>query len=112
MIRYRGAVALLAIALALPGLAARGMAAQGSMALAVDLTDAPRGVLHARMQVPTTGGPLTLLYPKWIPGEHSPSGPVQNLAGITIAAGKRVLAWRRDPEEMFAIHCDVPTGVR
>ncbi|MGH7681341.1 MAG: PDZ domain-containing protein, partial [Candidatus Eiseniibacteriota bacterium] len=46
------------------------------------------------------------------PGEHGPSGPVQNLAGITIAAGKRVLAWRRDPEEMFAIHCDVPTGVR
>jgi hypothetical protein len=21
-------------------------------------------------------GPLTLVYPKWIPGEHSPTGPI------------------------------------
>src|ERR1017187_7303332 len=47
--------------------------------LDVDATDAPRNLLHARLHIPASPGKLTLFYPKWIPGEHSPSGPVNDL---------------------------------
>ena len=49
------------------------------------------------------GGPLTLVYPKWIPGEHGPSGPLNTLIGLSIRANGQPLTWQRDPKEMFAI---------
>lgn len=78
--------------------------------LSVDAREAPRKILHARLALPVAPGPLTLLYPKWIPGEHGPSGPIANLAGLKLSAGGQPVAWRRDPGEMFAFHCDVPPG--
>ncbi|MGE5234312.1 MAG: M61 family peptidase [Acidobacteriota bacterium] len=86
------------------------VAAAQPLTLEVDATDAPRLVLHARMSIPATPGPLTLLYPKWIPGEHAPTGPLTNLVGLEISAGGQALEWRRDPVEMTAIHCTVPAG--
>ncbi|AXC15317.1 PDZ domain family protein [Acidisarcina polymorpha] len=77
----------------------------------VDVTDAPRRILHARLSIPVEPGPLTLLYPKWIPGEHEPSGTVDNLAGLFIAANGQDLAWQRDDVNMFAFHLTVPAGV-
>jgi predicted metalloprotease with PDZ domain len=79
--------------------------------LAVDLTDAPRKIIHARLTIPVKPGPLTLLYPKWIPGEHGPTGPIDNLAGIVITANGQQLAWVRDDVNMFAFHITVPEGV-
>jgi predicted metalloprotease with PDZ domain len=79
--------------------------------LTVDLTDAPRKILHAQLTIPVTPGPLTLLYPKWIPGEHGPTGPIDNLAGIVITANGQQLAWVRDDVNMFAFHVTVPEGV-
>jgi predicted metalloprotease with PDZ domain len=61
--------------------------------------------------IPVQAGALTLYYPKWIPGEHSPSGPLENVAGLKITADGKQLAWRRDLKEMWAIHLDVPQGV-
>lgn len=81
------------------------------MHLTVDLTDAPRKILHARLTIPVKPGPLTLLYPKWIPGEHGPTGPIDNLAGIVITANGQQLAWVRDDVNMFAFHVTVPEGV-
>jgi predicted metalloprotease with PDZ domain len=78
--------------------------------LSVDLSEAPRRIFHARLVIPAAPGPLTLLYPKWIPGEHGPTGPITNLAGIKFAAGGKPLAWRRDDVEMYAFHCQVPPG--
>ena len=52
--------------------------------LSVDLTDAPRKVLHATETIPVQPGPLTLVYPEWIPGEHGPTGPIINQAGFII----------------------------
>lgn len=78
--------------------------------LDVDATEAPRRILHATLQIPAAPGPLTLRYPKWIPGEHSPSGPINGLAGLRITAAGRPLEWRRDSVEMYAIHCVVPRG--
>ena len=78
--------------------------------LSVDLTEAPRKLLHARLVIPATPGPLTLYYPKWIPGEHSPSGPIADLAGLKLRAGGKPLAWRRDDVDLYAFHCTVPEG--
>ena len=79
--------------------------------LAADLTDAPRRILHATETIAVQPGPMTLVYPKWIPGEHAPDGPIENQAGfiITTAAGERV-KWERDPVDMFTYHLTVPTG--
>ncbi|GAC1394858.1 MAG: tetratricopeptide repeat protein [Thermoanaerobaculia bacterium] len=79
--------------------------------IVIDATDAPRDVLHAHLTVPATAGPLTLYYPKWIPGEHGPTGPLVQTAGLRIAANGQTIAWNRDPREMYAMRVDVPTGV-
>ena len=78
--------------------------------LEVDATDAPRKILHARLQIPAHPGPLTLLYPKWIPGEHGPTGPVTDLAGLKMTALGQPVPWQRDDENMFAVHLQVPAG--
>jgi predicted metalloprotease with PDZ domain len=82
----------------------------GSIRLEVDARDAPRKILHARLVIPASPGPLTLLYPKWLPGEHGPTGPIADLAGLKVTAGGRVLPWTRDPVEMYAFRCEVPAG--
>src|SRR5512140_128266 len=70
--------------------------------LEVDATDAPRNVLHARLQIPAPPGKLTLVYPKWLPGEHAPDGPITDLVGIKMTAGGQAVEWRRDAEDMYA----------
>ncbi|HVP66825.1 MAG TPA: PDZ domain-containing protein [Anaeromyxobacteraceae bacterium] len=80
------------------------------MEVDVDLRDAPRHVLHSRVTVPVRPGPLTLVYPKWIPGEHGPNGPVSDIAGLKITAGGHLLSWSRDPLDMFALRVVVPDG--
>ena len=79
--------------------------------LELDLTDAPRKILHAHLVIPVQPGPLTLVYPAWIPGEHSPSGPIDNFAGLVFTANGRNIPWQRDDVNMFAFHMTVPDGV-
>lgn len=79
--------------------------------LHVDLTDAPRRLLHAHLEIPVTPGPLKLEYPEWIPGDHRPTGPIDNLAGIFVRANGQELPWRRDDVDLYGIHVDVPQGV-
>jgi predicted metalloprotease with PDZ domain len=78
--------------------------------LHVDATGAPSNTFHAHLTIPATPGPMTLYYPKWIPGEHSPSGPIIGLTGLKITANGAPVTWQRDPVEMFAFHIDVPAG--
>jgi predicted metalloprotease with PDZ domain len=77
--------------------------------LSVDLTDAPRKILHATEIIPVQPGPMTLVYPEWIPGEHGPTGPIVNQAGfiITTPSGARV-KWERDLVDMYSYHITVP----
>jgi predicted metalloprotease with PDZ domain len=79
--------------------------------LHVDLRDAPRHLLHVHEEISVSAGPLTLEYPEWIPGDHRPTGPIDNLAGIFIRANGQDLPWRRDDVDMYGIHLDVPAGV-
>ncbi|MEP0845088.1 MAG: serine hydrolase [Phycisphaerae bacterium] len=78
--------------------------------LEVDASEAPRRIFHVRLVLPVRPGPLTLVYPKWIPGKHSPAGPVRNLASLTFTAAGRSLAWRRDNVDLYAFHIEVPEG--
>ena len=80
------------------------------LTLHADLREAPRGLIHAAETIAAQPGPLTLAYPKWIPGEHAPSGPVIDLAGLHLASGGKPLSWRRDLESVYLIHVDVPEG--
>src|SRR5208337_4246663 len=91
-------------------LAASAFAGPAPIQLDVDATDAPRGLLHARLHIPAQPGPLTLFYPKWIPGEHMPSGPINDLTGLKISANGQLVNWQRDAEDMYAFHLDVPAG--
>ncbi len=83
-----------------------------AITLSVDATDAPRKLFHARMTMAVSPGPLTLVYPKWIPGEHGPTGPIVNLAGLKLTAGGKTIPWRRDDVDMYAFHLEVPAGAR
>jgi predicted metalloprotease with PDZ domain len=79
--------------------------------IALDATDAPRKILHAQLTIPATAGTLTLYYPKWIPGEHAPSGPVINLTGLKFTGNGQVLKWHRDLADNWTVHVEVPQGV-
>ncbi|GAB2564147.1 M61 family metallopeptidase [Dyella jejuensis] len=83
----------------------------GTLTVDVDLTDAGKRIFRSHETIPVKPGAFTLFYPKWIPGEHAPSGPVQNVSGLIIRANGKQLPWRRDLRDMFAIHLDVPQGV-
>ena len=80
------------------------------ISIVVDATEAPRKIFHARLTIPAKPGSLTLYYPKWIPGEHGPTGPIQDLAGLKFAANGQALAWRRDLLDGWTFHVDVPAG--
>ena len=79
-----------------------------SIQLHVDLTDAPRNIYHAKLIIPAKPGAMTLVFPKWIPGNHRPSGPIAALTGIRMEAAGKPLVWQRDDVDMYAFHVIVP----
>jgi predicted metalloprotease with PDZ domain len=81
-----------------------------AISLDVDATQAPQKLLHSKLVIPARPGKLTLYYPKWLPGNHGPYGDVVDIAGLVITSGGKRLAWLRDPLDMYAIECEVPTG--
>ncbi len=93
--------------------AARDVAYPGTIKLEVEATDLDRGIMKIKETIPVAGsGPLVLLAPQWIPGNHAPRGPIDKLAGLEITANGQKLAWKRDPVDVYAFHVDVPEGVR
>jgi len=82
-----------------------------TITISVDATDAPRKMFHAHLTIPATPGTLTLYYPKWIPGEHGPTGPIQELAGLRFTGNGHILKWRRDLLDGWTFHVEVPEGV-
>ena len=79
--------------------------------MSVDASEASRRLFHVQMTMPVKPGPITLLYPQWIPGEHGPTGPVVDMVGLVITANGRRIPWMRDSVKMFAYHVTVPDGV-
>jgi predicted metalloprotease with PDZ domain len=87
------------------------MLAAQTIRLHVDLTDAPRNIYHAHLQIPVHSGEISLVFPKFIPGNHRPSGPIGALTGIRMEGAGRPLSWQRDPIESYEFHVSVPKGV-
>ena len=83
----------------------------GAISIAVDATQVMHKVLHAELSYPVRPGPLTLYYPKWLPADHSPDGPIWNVAGLKFLAAGKPLAWAQDSADMYAFHLDVPARV-
>ncbi|WP_445190814.1 M61 family metallopeptidase [Sphingomonas sp. Tas61C01] len=93
--------------------AAQDTAYPGTLQLDIDATDTERGIFRVKETIPVAKpGPMALLYPKWIPGSHSPSGQIEKVAGLVIRGNGRVLPWTRDPIDVTAFHIDVPAGVK
>ena len=82
-----------------------------TITISVNAREAPRKIFHAQLTIPANPGALTLYYPKWIPGEHGPTGPIQDLAGLKFTANGQELKWRRDLQDGWTLHVDVPAGV-
>lgn len=80
--------------------------------LTVDATHAPQKILHSQMEIPVSPGPLVLVYPKWIPGEHGPTGPIVDMTGLEFFANGQRLTWRRDLDEMYTFHLTIPSGIK
>src|SRR3954463_12961865 len=78
--------------------------------VSVDATDAPRRILHSTVTMPAKSGAMTVVYPKWIPGEHGPTGPIIDVAGLKFFAGGKQIPWQRDLLDMYAFHINVPEG--
>jgi predicted metalloprotease with PDZ domain len=83
----------------------------GPIKISVDATHAAQRILHVKLEIPTRPGPLTLYYPKWMPADHSPDGPIPNLAGLKFSAGGKEIAWHQDLVDMYAFNLDIPEGV-
>ena len=80
--------------------------------LQVDASDLARRIQHVRLQMPVQPGPQQLWYPRWIPGNHAPTGPINQIAGLRISAAGQSIAWTRDDTDMYRFDIVVPDGVR
>lgn len=92
--------------------AARDIAYPGTIQLTVDASDVARAIFKVHERIPVPGpGDFVILYPKWLPGNHSPSGQINKVAGFRAAANGRELKWVRDDLDVYAFHIAVPEGV-
>ena len=92
-------------------LGALGHAQTPPISITADLTDAPRKLYHAEIDLPVKPGPLALITPQWIPGNHRPTGPVSDITGVVFTADGHVLPWRRDDVDLYEFHLTIPAGV-
>ncbi|ODT91566.1 MAG: peptidase M61 [Rhodanobacter sp. SCN 67-45] len=90
--------------------AAQNVPYQGSLKISVDASDVARRIFRVHEVIPAQPGPLTLLYPQWLPGNHSPTGPIDKLAGLVVTANGKTLPWTRDSLDVSAFHVVVPEG--
>ena len=91
---------------------ARDVAYAGTMQLTVDASDVTRAIFRIHQHVPVpSAGDFVLLYPKWVPGGHSPRNDIKNITGFRATANGRELKWVRDNLDVFAFHIAVPEGV-
>jgi predicted metalloprotease with PDZ domain len=82
----------------------------GQISLTVDATQTPQKLIKTQESIPVKPGPLTLYYPKWIPGEHGPDGPIANVTGLKFSANGKTIPWQRDLTDVFTFHVEVPAG--
>jgi predicted metalloprotease with PDZ domain len=84
---------------------------QAPIRITADLTDAPRKLYHAEIDLPVKPGPAAFTTPEWIPGNHRPTGPAEDIVGVVFTANGKTLPWRRDDTDLYQFHVDIPPGV-
>ncbi|HEX4693052.1 peptidase M61 [Sphingomonas sp.] len=85
----------------------------GTLTLDIDATDTVRGIYTVHETIPVArSGETVLLYPKWIPGGHTPRNEVDKVVGLHISAGGKAVPWSRDTVDVYAFHIDVPRGAK
>src|SRR5580658_10267488 len=92
-------------------LAATAAFAEEAISVTLDATRTQQKLLHTHLVIPVKSGPLTLYYPKWIPGEHGPDGPIANVTGLKFEAEGKIIPWERDLLDVFTFHLEIPHGV-
>jgi predicted metalloprotease with PDZ domain len=107
LFRFRWLLCVAAVLL----LVAQGALAADAISLKVDATGTQQKFLRVSEAIPVEAGPLTLYYPKWIPGEHGPDGPVAGLTGLKFEADGKTIPWKRDLLDVFTFHLEIPAGV-
>src|SRR5579863_4282745 len=85
-------------------------ATAADLTLRVDARDITRKHVHTQESLTVKGGPVMLVFPKWIPGEHMPSGPIDTIVGLVFKSGGETLTWKRDPINTYAITVYAPPG--
>ena len=78
--------------------------------ISVDASEVSRRILHAQLVIPVRPGPITLFYPKWLPADHSPDGPIWNVAGLKLSVQGKEIQWQQDLVDMYAFNLVVPAG--
>ncbi|HEY1649037.1 MAG TPA: M61 family peptidase [Terracidiphilus sp.] len=111
MLRFRRTTSAALLLAALAAITATVRAQKPAIEITADLTDAPRKLYHAEVDLPVTAGPLTLTTPQWIPGNHRPTGPVDEISGVVFSANGKTLSWRRDDVDLYQFHLNIPEGV-
>lgn len=94
------------------GVAISRAAYPGTISLQIDATNISQRVFGVRQKVPVSAGERRFHYPAWLPGNHSPTGQIEKLAGLVITAGGQRLDWQRDPLDVYTFNVHVPEGVR
>ncbi|HEU0196097.1 MAG TPA: hypothetical protein VFQ88_02640 [Nevskiaceae bacterium] len=84
----------------------------GTLKLHVDCSDTRQGIFRVHEIIPVAVGELILLYPQWLPGHHSPTGPIDRVAGLTVTANGKALKWQRETYDVYAFRITVPKGVK
>jgi predicted metalloprotease with PDZ domain len=97
--------------LALLTLTATFARAAETIQVTIDATKTQQKIIRAHLTIPVTAGPLTIYYPKWIPGEHGPDGPIADLAGLKFDGGGKTIPWKRDLLDVYTFHLEIPPGV-
>ncbi len=111
-IRFQTLATVTLLAAALPSAGAQ----KAPIRITADLTEAPRRLYHAEIDLPVKAGAVSLITPEWIPGNHGPTGEASSIVGVIFTvAGKdgqpQRLPWRRDDVDLYEFHLEIPAGV-
>ena len=91
---------------------APALAQKAPILITADLTDAPRKLYHAEIDLPVSAGPVALTTPQWIPGNHRPTGPVSDITGVVFTAnGQNRCPGAATTWISIEFHLDIPQGV-
>ena len=87
------------------------LAAQQPIRITADLSEAPRKLYHAEIDLPVKPGENSFTTPEWIPGNHRPTGPAEDITGVVFSIDGKPIPWRRDDVDLYEFHVNVPKGV-